>query len=243
MVRKLIYCDQDLTCTHESVSRASLQSSLVLLSQNLKSIQDVVSNNSAFLSSAHVYPNPHFPAQTNEAMLQMLLRKKLGPSAEDWIVEGRRDAFRIRSTDEDADAAEDKGRTIPDDRKSTSEGRTAKLDSIELRELWSWAGPTENEMARKMLDEETLNDFTFEEQEQGVENVVTGVRRKLWESDSEDEEDEDEGSRMEGVEKAPQAAERAVTPKSTVPMDAVFRYMSTGNVSAINATVSQIQRL
>ncbi|KAF2229579.1 hypothetical protein EV356DRAFT_455560 [Viridothelium virens] len=227
----------NLETTDPLPSWASLQSSFVLLSQSLKSIQDVIANNSAFLSSAQVYPNPHFPAQTQEAMLHMLLRKKLDPSAEDWIAEGQKEGSRIGHEDEDAEEDE----AMEDGEGQARKGRKAILASTELKELWSWAGPTENEMARKMLDEETLNDFTFEEQERGVEHIATGIKRKLWESDSEDE--DDEGGKMVGVEKNPKTEEKAVEPpRPVLPMDTIFRYMSTGKLTVANVAISQVQR-
>lgn len=59
-------------------------------------------------------------------------------------------------------------------------------------ELWNWAGRAANELARK---HEWGGDFTLAEREAGVENVVTGLKRKLIDSDSEDgslESDEDD---------------------------------------------------
>lgn len=50
-------------------------------------------------------------------------------------------------------------------------------------ELWNWAGRAANELARQ---HEWGGDFTLAEREAGVENVVTGLRRKLIETDSED---------------------------------------------------------
>lgn len=51
-------------------------------------------------------------------------------------------------------------------------------------ELWNWAGRAANELARQ---HEWGGDFTLAEREAGVENVVTGLRRKLIDSDSEEE--------------------------------------------------------
>ena len=175
-------------------------------------------------------------------MLQMLLRKKLDPTAEDWTSDGRNVGSRIGSEEDDAHIDDGEDIAIENGDETAGGEKQAKLNRAELRELWSWAGPTENEMARKMLDEETLNDFTFEEQELGVENVVTGIRRKLWESD--DEDDEDEEGKMEGIEKPPKTEEKATeSPKPVMPMDTIFKYMSTGKLPTTNgAASSQIQR-
>ena len=50
-------------------------------------------------------------------------------------------------------------------------------------ELWNWAGRAANELARQ---HEWGGDFTLAEREAGVENVVTGLTRKLIDSDFED---------------------------------------------------------
>lgn len=50
-------------------------------------------------------------------------------------------------------------------------------------ELWNWAGRAANELARQ---HEWGGDFTLAERKAGVENVVTGLRRKLIETVSED---------------------------------------------------------
>ena len=70
----------------------------------------------------------------------------------------------------------------------------------EVTELWEWAGVAANEQARS---HEWGGEFTNEEREGGVENVVTGLRRGVGEesSDESDEDGEDEdGEDEEGKE-------------------------------------------
>lgn len=64
-------------------------------------------------------------------------------------------------------------------------------------ELWNWAGRAANELARQ---HEWGGDFTLAEREAGVENVVTGLIRKLIETDSEDgsSESDENDVKMEG---------------------------------------------
>ena len=124
-----------------------------------------------------VYPLPDFPGQTQEGLLGQLLRKKLEPNVEDWVAEGRR--------------------TATDTSQQSVDGT---LLQSELQDLWSWAGMAANEEARKHT---WGGNYTLEEKEMGVENVVTGLRRKLKEDpdeSSEEEEDEEAGAdRMEIV--------------------------------------------
>lgn len=78
----------------------------------------------------------------------------------------------------------------------------AELDGVNRfeaqLELWNWAGRAANELARQ---HEWGGDFTLAEREAGVENVVTGLRRKLVETDSEEgssESDENDVKMLDG---------------------------------------------
>ncbi len=103
-------------------------------------------------------------------MLNQLLRKKLEPHVEDWVEEGRLAGEEV--------VKEDGGR-----------GRD------EITELWEWAGVAANEEARK---HEWGGDYTAEEIEGGIENVVTGLR--------DEESDEDEDEKDDGKEEDAQSA-------------------------------------
>ena len=70
----------------------------------------------------------------------------------------------------------------------------------ELNEsLWEWAGAVANDKARKHT---WGGDYTLEEKENGVENVRTGLKRKLKvdPEDSSEEEDEDEEADPDAME-------------------------------------------
>ncbi|MCJ1394263.1 mediator of RNA polymerase II transcription subunit 8 [Xylographa bjoerkii] len=147
--------------------RASLQSVAAIISQNLATVSQHLSTHQDLFASMVVYPLPDFPGQTQEALLGQLLRKKLEPNVEDWVAEGRHTAGENRL-----------------------QGVNGTLQQSELQDLWSWAGMAANEEARKHTWGE---DFTLEEREMGVENVVTGLRRKLKEDpDESSDDDEDE---------------------------------------------------
>lgn len=69
---------------------------------------------------------------------------------------------------------------------------------IQLEELWEWAGPEANRIAREDIGAEGWDDvFTLAESEAGIENVVTGLRRKLWESEGEESDDDDNDANAE----------------------------------------------
>ncbi|MCJ1377322.1 mediator of RNA polymerase II transcription subunit 8 [Xylographa soralifera] len=152
---------------------ASLQSVAAIISQNLASVSQHLSTHQDLFASMIVYPLPNFPGQTQEDLLGQLLRKKLEPNVEDWVAEGRQTASDI-----------------------TGQDTNGTLQQSELQDLWSWAGMAANEKARKHT---WGGNFTLEEREMGVENVVTGLRRKLKE-DPDESSDEDENDDAEAIE-------------------------------------------
>lgn len=160
--------------------------------------------------------------------MEQLLRTKLDPRVEDWVTRGR-----IAGTE------------------ATSSGSAGEgLSESDLAELWSWAPIEANAEARRR---NWGGNYTLEEKEAGIENVVTGLRRTLPDDDDDDDEDEDEdeefedvdedgGEKMEivGVHTRPGASgvefdivrgrehvlSEAASP--AIPLDEVFRYMMTG---------------
>lgn len=155
----------------------------------------------------------------------MLMRKKLQPPVEDWIEDG---------------AA--KGASLPGAAKQAN-GTTNGLEEGalthgELEQLWTWAGPEGNRIARDIGDEAFADVFTLEEQEQGIENVVTGLRRKFWESDDEDEEGDNKDkdamevdepdTRPETVKRMDRAGVDETKPM--LPLEMILKFTNTGTL-------------
>ncbi|KFY25847.1 hypothetical protein V491_01573 [Pseudogymnoascus sp. VKM F-3775] len=67
----------------------SIQVHSTILAQSLKNITDHLSKHSDLFSQTAVYPSTNFPGRTQEGLIGQLLRKKLEPSAESWVEEGR----------------------------------------------------------------------------------------------------------------------------------------------------------
>ncbi|KFY15268.1 hypothetical protein V492_02108 [Pseudogymnoascus sp. VKM F-4246] len=67
----------------------SIQVHSTILAQSLKNITDHLSKHSDLFSQTVVYPSTNFPGRTQEGLIGQLLRKKLEPSAESWVEEGR----------------------------------------------------------------------------------------------------------------------------------------------------------
>ncbi|TVY90748.1 Mediator of RNA polymerase II transcription subunit, partial [Lachnellula willkommii] len=130
--------------------------------------------NATHLNRTVVYPSPNYPGRTQEALLGQLLRKKLEPSVEGWVAEGR---------------------AIQDE---------AEQQGGDEEELWSWARSWLGPRLQKYAMQESSDNYTAEERAGGIGNVNTGLRRKLednhHDSDEEDEEeDEDEDEETEDV--------------------------------------------
>ena len=134
-----------------------------MISQNLASVSEQLKIHHNLFASMSVYPTHEFPGQTEADLLGLLLRKKLEPNVEDWAAEARKIA--------------------------TEQTSSSGLPHSELQDLWGWAGPAANEQARKHT---WGGNYTLEEIEMGVENVVTGLRRKLKVNPDEDSSDEDD---------------------------------------------------
>lgn len=113
----------------------------------------------------------------------------------------------------------------------------ASLTNDQWEDLWNWAGPEGNRIAREM-GEDAFNDvFTLAEQEDGIEKVVTGLRRKMWESEDEESGDEEEKMDVDvakvAVEKVPEVVRRMQREgvdesRSAMPLEALLRFTSTG---------------
>lgn len=180
-------------------------------------------------------------------MLSQLVRTKLEPRVEDWVSRGRV----VGSSKEDGGntGGLGGGGLIEEGGGGGAAGKESLLSDEELKELWSWAPIEANEEAR---ERDWGGDFTLEEREMGVKNVVTGLQRKLDEGDEESSEEEDEeedgtaaapdGDEMDivgvhrrsvgaGVEFQVARERDHVPPEalsSAMPLDDVFRYMMTG---------------
>ena len=174
-----------------------------------------------FLREAHAYPLTHFPGHTQENLLGQLLRKKLEPRVEDWIEE------HTSKHQDDAQQANGVARAV------------GGLTKEELKELWNSASPTSNGIVRPMLEDdgEFEDDFTIVEREMGVENVITGLRRKL-DGDSEDEDEDEENDldddKMEDVVPSDaklrekddeEGVDRSLPP---VPLESLLRFTTNG---------------
>ncbi|KAL4891005.1 mediator of RNA polymerase II transcription subunit 8 [Aspergillus ambiguus] len=192
---------------------SSLQSQASIISNNLVSVSEHLSENRDLLTSLVAFPGPDYPGRTQAHILEQLLRTKLDPRVEDWVARGRK-----------------AGTAALEDRDALSEH--------DLAELWDWAPVAANQEARRR---NWGGNFTLEEKEYGIQNVVTGLRRQLEDEDDEDEgeDEEQEEDEMEvvgarksgtgaGLEFDIAAATHQQVAAPVVPLDEILRYMTTG---------------
>ncbi|KAI1964873.1 mediator of RNA polymerase II transcription subunit 8 [Ophidiomyces ophidiicola] len=235
--QRLVQLTQSLGSLANSISQSdplpawsSLQSQATIISNNLLSISQLLTEQQGLLASIVAYPTPEFPGRTESTILHQLLRTKLEPRVEEWVARGRAVA---------------KNNTASSQLQAQDGNESARLSVDQLLSLWHWA-PVEANMEARQRD--WGGDYTLEEREMGIMNVITGLSRKLDEGDEEeDDDDEDEdiaGDDMEvivgaharaggapGVEFDIARGSSHTPPKPMapgLPLEDVFRYMTTG---------------
>jgi mediator of RNA polymerase II transcription subunit 8 len=187
---------------------------------NLRKVGDSMMSFQNVFATAHAYPLPQFPGTSQEHLLQMLLRKKLEPRAEDWLEE----ALQWHTAHQEGNA---------------DKGATDRLDMEQLKTLWDWARPLTNEIANGLDEEDVFRDnFTIAERQAGIENVNTGIRKNLdiygEEDEDEDDDNSDAGAAMIGVESTSKAKRAPVLSPQQAPLPLVdlLRFMSSGATPA-----------
>ena len=121
-----------------------------------------------------------FPGRYQSDVIQMLLRTKMEPDVEEWF---------------------EQGQSLGKDLKSTPQ----MLRDNDRQALWQWAPGAANAEARR---QKWGADYTLAEVQNGIEDIVTGLKRELMEpppdedmdedkddfGDDDDEEEDEEGS-------------------------------------------------
>ncbi|KAL2270994.1 hypothetical protein VTJ83DRAFT_365 [Remersonia thermophila] len=196
-------------------SRESLQASASILQQNIRSIQELLSENAGIFQRLAVHPSTNFPGRTQEHILLQLLRKKLEPDVETWVEEARETA-RAAGLDATKLAANGGGRRArgehdygdPEDDEDEDEDPYGADDdevpSDPFNDQWGDMLDAFNRDLEHYVTVQSKKKYTVEEQAMGVENVRTGLRQTLEESDEEDDEDEEDEEEEETAAQAGQ---------------------------------------
>ena len=175
------------------------------MSQHIEGLSNTINDNNALLSRLAVFPQPDFPARTQDGLLEQLLRTKKQPDTEDWIEQGIRNSQDLRV----------KG--------------GQQLSQAELESLWNWSpGALKEELSRYLPTFGT--NFTLEEREAGIENVVTGLKRDLTASESDDEDSDEDVMDEDPLPVTTKPEVKATGPASDV--NQVLKFLTTGILPA-----------
>ncbi|KAF2721875.1 hypothetical protein K431DRAFT_223308 [Polychaeton citri CBS 116435] len=188
-----------------------IQSSAQILSHHLSQLLETFQQNERFFKQAHAYPLPSFPGHTQHALIQQILRKKLEPSVENWVLNHAKE--------------------------TKVEGA---LNKDEQKQLLNWAGPASQDIVKGMLEDGDFDSsFTLKEEDEGVENVITGIKRKLYDADEEEGAEGLEGDKME-EDKMPNQEEQertesvkigVVPGQPATPLESVLKFMCIGTLT------------
>lgn len=140
------------------------------------------------------------------------MRKKLDPRAEAWI-------------EESVNVGKEQSNGVAAGQESGT------LTEAEMQDLWSSAMDIHQEVLAPWMEQDLFSDdFTVLERENGVKNVVTGLKRDLADEDDDDEDDgDDDGDKMvedtakPDVVQAP-AANGLNTSLPPLPLDSMLKF-------------------
>lgn len=149
-----------------------------------------MTENSDLFQRIAVHPSTNFPGRTQEHVLLQLLRKKPEPEVESWIEQARETA-RAAGLDESKLASGSGGHNYDDD-DGYGLGQEEEVPSDPFNEQWADMRDAFQEELQHYVTVQAKKKYTVEEQAMGVENVRTGLKRDLEESDEEEEEEEEE---------------------------------------------------
>lgn len=175
--------------------RESLQATATIIQTNIMSIQGIVDENYELFQRIAIHPSTNYPGRTQQNVLNELLRKLNEPEME-TVVEQAIEAARAAGLDEKklAVGANERRNSYDDDLDDygmDEEGDQGQSDPFS--EQWADCRYTFEQALKQYITGQAKRNFTVEEQEIGIENVRTGLKRKLTdEDDDEEEEDEDE---------------------------------------------------
>ncbi|KAK4136651.1 hypothetical protein BT67DRAFT_398019 [Trichocladium antarcticum] len=172
-------------------TRESLQASASILQHNIQSIQDLTTENAALFQRIAIHPSTNFPGRTQEHVLLQLLRKKLEPAVESWVEEAR-DTARSAGLDASKLASATGGANRYNDEDDYDLDQEEDVPSDPFNEQWADIRDAFQESLQQYVTVQVKKKYTVEEQAVGIENVRTGLKRDLEESDDEEDEDEDE---------------------------------------------------
>ncbi|RMZ87554.1 hypothetical protein DV736_g5213, partial [Chaetothyriales sp. CBS 134916] len=189
----------------------SLQRQTRIILDGIEEVLVQSRENEELLTTTVAIPTPDFPAQTSDHILNALLRTKLDPSIEEWIEEA--------------------------DHHNAGQAHSSHvLAEVDLSNLWARATEIYHTHGSRYP---WGADYSREELEDGIQNVVTGLKRDLvepvLEPDELDDDDDDVGEDQQEAEQDQMEVDKptALTPKASLrqPMavSSILKFLSTGS--------------
>lgn len=223
--RQLVQLNQSIKSLQQSIlttptlpSLDSINIQANILTNNLQNILTHFNKegNREVFEKVVAYPSTNFPGREEgkEEALRSLLRKKVEPDVETWIGEGRKAGEEI----EDANKVE---------------------DHEDITKTWNDISEWFDERIIKYVNEEANAEYTNEEEEQGIENVNTGLKKSYGNSRADDDSDEeDEDIYMDASAKEEELP--AVKEKS---LGDILRVLTTGQTMAKKIPIQRTETL
>jgi len=174
------------------VKRESLQASASILLQNVNSIQEITSENAELFQRLSLHPSTNFPGRTHEHVLLTLLRKKLEPDIE-GVVEEAREAARAAGVDVNKLGGGLEG----DEEEEYGGEQEGEVPGDHFNEQWADVWEACFDGVKDYIENQAGEPYTLAEQEMGIKNVRTGLKRSLEDESEDEDEDEDDESIME----------------------------------------------
>ncbi|KAK4181300.1 mediator of RNA polymerase II transcription complex subunit 8-domain-containing protein [Triangularia setosa] len=188
---------RNMALTYPLPSRESLQASAAIIQTSLRSLQSILSENTELFQRIAVHPSTNFPGRTQLDFLSSMLRKKPEPEIETKM-ELALEKARESGIDASTLVSKRRGGGEMDDEEDEDYGRGDGGDDDAgdepTNEQWADCLYIFEGSLRDYIQVQEQRSYTVEEQQMGIENVRTGLRRNLLEEEEseEDEEDDDE---------------------------------------------------
>ncbi|GAB1310198.1 mediator of RNA polymerase II transcription subunit 8 [Madurella fahalii] len=203
-------------------SRESLQASAAILQQNIRSIRDLTTDNADLFQRIVIHPSTNFPGRTQEHVLLQLLRKKLEPDVESWVEEAREtaraaglDASKLATGARATGGGGGGGNGYESEEDAYGLDHEDEVPSDPFNEQWADMLDAFQGSLTEYVTVQVKKKYTVEEQAMGVENVRTGLKRDLEESDDDEEEGEDEDEEDEDEDEEQAGGDSAIAQGGT----------------------------
>jgi hypothetical protein len=144
--RTLIPSTETLKKITLTFNRPYINTAQQSITRNLQGLQQILTEKSDFLKSAHLHPNTEFPWHL-DAMNAQLLRKRLAPDMENWVSQGLKSGKALNSQPLLSTEAPDHTAMVIDSQPEE------EMSIDNWVSLWDFAAPEASLIAQKVFPE------------------------------------------------------------------------------------------